>query len=207
MLLREDKKIIPLRPAAHDNNSTLLKNKTRINSKIIRPIPDHLSAQESETPIYDKLIAKHDQLSTLSKYPCTFDYTAYKRLEERFKEKMPRGGIIYGSNDPFKLINTHPACQQCLYGFEMDTYGRGCVHNCAYCYSKIELTSHGYWNNPFPMPRDITTVWKVFYDVFETDKKSKWRKILEKRVPLRIGSGSDGFRDVEKNKSPKTLVN
>lgn len=141
----------------------------------------------------DKVITNANQLKKVSKYQSTYDFETYRKLEERFGHNQPRGGIVFGNNDPFKLINTHPACQQCLYGFEMDTYGRGCTHDCAYCYSKAELTVHGYWNKPFPMPRDITSVWKEFYTVFETDKKSKWREILEKRIPLRIGSGSDGF--------------
>ena len=145
------------------------------------------------TPKSDKVLANAKSLMKVSKYPCTYDFNIYRDLELRFGHEQPRGGTVFGTNDPFKLINTHPACQQCLYGFEMDTYGRGCTHDCGYCYSKAELTVHGYWNRPFPMPRDITTVWKAFYTVFETDKKSKWREILEKRIPLRIGSGSDGF--------------
>jgi len=43
------------------------------------------------------------------------------------------------------------------------------------------------------MPIDITEAWKVFYTVFETNKSHKLRDILEKRIPIRIGSGSDGF--------------
>jgi DNA repair photolyase len=150
------------------------------------------------TPKSDKVIANAAIMKKVSKYKTDYDFEIYRKLEQRFGINQPRGGIVFGSNDPFKLINTHPACQQCLYGFEMDTYGRGCVHNCQYCYSKIELSSHGFWNRPFPMPRDITTVWKVFYTVFETDKPSKWRNILERRIPLRIGSGSDGFMHMDK---------
>ena len=150
------------------------------------------------TPKGDKVLDNARKLKALSKYETDFDFETYKRLEQRFGLDQPRGGVIFGSNDPFKIINTHKSCQQCLYAFEMDTYGRGCVHDCAYCYSKAELTVHGSWNRPFPMPRDITTVWNVFYTVFETDKKSKWREILEKRIPIRIGSGSDGFMYLDK---------
>ena len=149
--------------------------------------------EATPTPKSDKVIENASKLKELSSYPCTYDFEIYKKLELRFGHNQPRGGVIFGNQNPFKIINTHPSCQQCLYGFEMDTYGRGCVHDCSYCYSKAELTVHGAWNKPFPMPRDITTVWKVFYTVFETDKKSKWREILEKRIPIRIGSGSDGF--------------
>lgn len=150
------------------------------------------------TPKSDQVFKNAEELKRLSKYPCNFDFDVYRQLELRFENDQPRGGVIFGTSNPFKLINTHPACQQCLYGFEMDTYGRGCIHDCAYCYSKVELTSHGYWNQPFPMPRDITTVWKTFYTVFETSKPHKWREILEKRVPLRIGSGSDGLMYIDR---------
>ncbi len=75
----------------------------------------------------------------------------------------------------------------------VDTYGRGCVHNCAYCYARSELVVHGYWNKPFPMPVNFNDIWKIFYTVFETDRQSKWREILEKRIPVRIGYASDSF--------------
>jgi len=143
------------------------------------------------TPKSDKIFEKAEKLKKLSKYPCTFDFETYRKLELRFGHEQPRGGITF--NTPFKLVNSHTTCQQCLYAFEVDTYGRGCVHDCVYCYAKAELTVHGYWNKPFPMPVDITEIWKVFYTVFETEKKSKWRHILEKRIPIRIGSMSDSF--------------
>lgn len=139
----------------------------------------------------DKIIQRAEKLSMLSKYDSKFDYETYRKLELRFGHEQPRGGITF--NTPFKLVNSHSACQQCLYAFEIDTYGRGCTHDCVYCYAKAQLTVHGYWNRPFPMPVDLTELWKVFYTVFETDKKSKWRDILEKRIPIRIGSMSDSF--------------
>ena len=164
------------------------------------PVRIHKDSDNSyvPTPKSDMVLKSAQKLKQLSKYPCEYDFNIYRELELRFGTNQPRGGIVFGGNDPFKIINTHPACQQCLYGFEMDTYGRGCVHDCAYCYSKIELTSHGFWNKPFPMPRDITSVWKAFYTVFETNKPSKWREVLEKRVPIRIGSGSDGFMQIDR---------
>jgi DNA repair photolyase len=48
------------------------------------------------------------------------------------------------------------------------------------------------------MPIDITDVWNTFYTVFETDRRSKWRNILEKRIPIRIGSMSDSFMFMDK---------
>ena len=63
---------------------------------------------------------------------------------------------------------------------------------------KLKLTVHGYWNNPYPAPVDINTIRKAFYTVFETDKKSKWREIMERKIPIRIGSMSDSFMFMDK---------
>ena len=155
------------------------------------PNSSPIAPQTSNTPVSDEIWRKIGKLSKVSKYPYSHDIELYKSLEKRFEDKPPRGGITFKS--PFKLVNSHATCQQCLYGFEVDTYGRGCVHNCVYCYAKAELTVHGYWNKPFPMPVDLTSLWEVFYSVFETDRKTKWRKILGKRIPIRIGSMSDSF--------------
>jgi hypothetical protein len=44
-----------------------------------------------------------------------------------------------------KLLEAHD-CAQCFHHFEIDTYGRGCVHNCAYCYTKSYLSIRRRWN-------------------------------------------------------------
>ena len=174
-----------------------------LDSKII-PFPNSNDYQVRETnnrekiptPKSDKVIQKAKKLIEQSNYHCNFDFETYRGLELRFGMNQPRGGVIF--NSPFKLVNSHNTCQQCLYAFEVDTYGRGCVHDCVYCYAKAELTVHAYWNRPFPMPVDITEIWKAFYSVFETDKKSKWRNIMKMRVPIRIGSMSDSFMFMDK---------
>lgn len=143
------------------------------------------------TPAYDKLKAEAETLDSLSKYSCTFDYETFKRLELRYADRPIRGGPVMKT--VFRLVNAHSTCQQCLYSFEIDTYGRGCIHECVYCYAKAELTVHGSWNNPIPVPVDLNQIRRAFYTTFETDKKSRWRPILEKRIPLRIGSMSDSF--------------
>ena len=147
--------------------------------------------EKPEGEMYRKLLAAARLLDKKSKYPCDFDYSVYQSLENRFASKPIRGGITFRS--PFRLVNSHATCQQCLYSFEIDTYGRGCVHNCTYCYARAELTVHGYWNNPIPVPVDINEVRKVFYSVFETTRPNKYREIMEQRIPLRIGSMSDSF--------------
>lgn len=152
---------------------------------------DFIEDTKPATPTYDKLIADAKKLDALSNYKCEFDYDVFKALELRYKEKPIRGGSVMRT--AFRLVNSHSTCQQCLYSFEIDTYGRGCIHECVYCYAKAELTVHGMWNNPIPVPVDLNEIRKVFYTVFETDKKNKWRDVLAKRIPLRIGSMSDSF--------------
>ena len=131
-----------------------------------------------------------------SRYPDTFDWGIYDKIAARYGEEQPRGGVVF--NTTLKLVNHHASCSKCHYAFEIDTYGRGCTHNCIYCYAKDQLSSHGYWNRPMPFPVNIADIRRTFYTVFETNKSSKWREILEKRIPIRIGSMSDSFMWMDK---------
>jgi DNA repair photolyase len=143
------------------------------------------------TPVYDELAEEAAKLDSLSKYECSFDYKTYRDLELRYKDRKIHGGPVLKT--VFRMANFHSTCQQCLYTFEIDTYGRGCVHDCAYCYAKAELTVHGMWNNPIPAPANLNEIRKAFYQAFETDRSNKWTELLRKRIPLRIGSMSDSF--------------
>lgn len=126
-----------------------------------------------------------------TRYLDTFDWSIYDKISARFGDTQPRGGVVF--NTGLKLANHHSTCTKCHYAFEIDSYGRGCVHNCAYCYAKEALTAHGYWNRPMPFPVNLAEIRKVFYTAFETNKASRWRSVLNQRVPLRIGSMSDSF--------------
>ncbi|RYZ79238.1 MAG: hypothetical protein EOP04_28155, partial [Proteobacteria bacterium] len=140
-------------------------------------------------PIETEMRLKLDTLKG-TKYPDTFDWGVYDRISAKFEEQ-PRGTVVFKTT--LKLVNYHSSCSKCHYAFEIDAYGRGCFHNCVYCYAKDQLTVHGFWNRPQPFPVDLAEVRKIFYTVFETDKKSKWRDVMTKKVPLRIGSMSDSF--------------
>ncbi len=142
------------------------------------------------------ILNEASKLDTLSRYKSDFDYSVYVDLEKRFASSPIRGGITFGK--PIRLVNHHATCQQCLYSFEIDTYGRGCAFNCGYCYAKAQLTVHGYWNNPIPVPMDLNEIRKTFYTVFETNRKHKYREVFERRIPLRIGSMSDSFMPMDK---------
>ena len=71
-----------------------------------------------------------------SRYPDTFDWSIYDQIEGKYGEK-PRGGVVF--NTTFKLVNHHASCSKCHHSFEIDAYGRGCFHNCIYCYAKDQL--------------------------------------------------------------------
>lgn len=147
------------------------------------------------TPIFDGIIDESERLRKLSTYQTDFDFKVYRDLELRFADKPVRGGFIFKT--PLKLVNHHSSCTKCHYSFELDSYGRGCFHNCVYCYALEQLTAHKYWNEPQPFPIDVTDLHKIFYTAFETDKSSKWRDILSKKIPLRIGSMSDSFMKMD----------
>jgi DNA repair photolyase len=157
------------------------------NIRLVPRIPP--ISEKSVGPIEAKMRATLAKLSD-SKYVDTFDWSVYDRIAAKFDEE-PRGGVVF--NTTFKVVNHHTSCNKCHYAFEIDTYGRGCFHNCVYCYAKDQLTTHGYWNRPQPFPVNLAEVRKVFYTVFETDKSNKWRSIMEQRIPLRVGSMSDSF--------------
>lgn len=146
-------------------------------------------------PLEIQMRAKLDKLKN-SAYPDTFDWAVYDRIARRFKDKPVRGGTIFKTT--LKLVNSHYSCSKCHYALEVDTYGRGCVHDCIFCYAREQLSSHGYWNCPIPFPIDLTEIRKLFYEVFETDKPNKWRDILGNRIPIRIDSMSDSFMWMDK---------
>lgn len=149
-----------------------------------------------ETPVFDKIFATASDLASRSSYKIQMDLKVYRDLEIRNQKINIRGGITFKS--PLKLVNHHSSCRQCHYSLEIDSYGRGCIHNCSYCYAKEQLTRYGYWNEPIPVPLDISELHKIFYTVFETQKPHKWRDVLEQRVPFRVGSMSDSFMWMDK---------
>lgn len=158
-----------------------------INGKIGLDEPSDESKEIG--PIEIEMRSKIAKLKN-SRYPDTFDWSVYDRIAKNF-DTTPRGGVVF--NTTMKLVNYNSSCSKCHYAFEIDTYGRGCFHNCVYCYAKDQLTTYKYWNEPQPFPVNLAEIRKTFYTVFETDKPSKWREIMEKRIPLRMGSMSDSF--------------
>lgn len=164
-------------------------------SVIIRKAEPLFGASRNFTgPLSATMWAKIQKMN--SAYPDTFNWGIYDEIYNRFGDEQPRGGVLFKTN--LKLANHHSTCNKCHYAFEIDSYGRGCIHNCVFCYAKDQLSAHGFWNRPMPFPVDLSEVRKIFYTVFETNKPHKWRDVLEKRIPLRIGSMSDSFMWMDK---------
>lgn len=153
-----------------------------------------LETELFDGPISRKMWERVQKLS--SSYKDSFNWAVYDDLYKKFGENQPRGGVVFRTT--LRLVNYHSACSKCHYAFEIDSYGRGCIHNCVYCYALEQLTAHGMWNRPHPFPLDLSEVRRIFYTVFETSRPSKWRPVLESKTPLRIGSMSDSFMWMDK---------
>lgn len=46
----------------------------------------------------------------------------------------------------------------CKYSTRLDTYGRGCAHDCSYCYAKSLLSFRGLWDHDDPAVADISKI-------------------------------------------------
>lgn len=137
----------------------------------------------------------HERLKFLrneSSYECKFDWDNFLRFFETRKMDM-------SSDNGIQLINNFIGCKNCHVGFQIDTYLEGCTHDCKYCYAKLEGEAVNKWNNPLPKPLDLSLLWEIFYRVFEIKEDHPYAGILNKRVPLRVGSLSDPFLSMEKN--------
>ena len=74
---------------------------------------------------------------------------------------------------------------KCNYPTRMDTYGRGCSHDCKYCYAKSLLEFRGLWNPKAPAVTDRMKVKRTL-------KNTRTGEIL------RLGGMTDCFQPVEK---------
>lgn len=83
---------------------------------------------------------------------------------------------------------------KCYYPTRLDTYGRGCFHDCNYCYAKSLLSFRNLWNPDNPAVADI-------------NKIERKLKKLPKGTILRLGGMTDCFQpcEVEKRNTYKTI--
>ena len=73
---------------------------------------------------------------------------------------------------------------RCNYRTRLDMYGRGCQHNCSYCYARYLLDFRGNWNNESPAIADRKEVLKTLDTIPEGSF-------------LRLGGMTDPFQPIE----------
>ena len=135
--------------------------------------------------------ARELQEITLGKF--TFDVTRYEPLS---RHHSPQDIARVLAGDPFQFINTRLGCLNCHQALQLDTYAKGCTHDCSFCFAR-EAAGEA-WNRPYPLPIDITALWRTFHEVFETDRPHPMRGILSRRVPIRLGCKSDPLMHLDR---------
>ncbi len=148
------------------------------------------------TPSYDKIKIQTEKLKGQSSYKSDFDFEIYKNLEERYSEHHLLSGVIF--KNPLGAANTYTSYYQGRCAVEIDTYSTECANKNSHNFPKNEFELNKSGNNEFIFPADISQIWEIFYNVFETDKNSEWRDIIEKRIPLRIGSMEESFLQLDR---------
>jgi DNA repair photolyase len=73
---------------------------------------------------------------------------------------------------------------KCYYPTRLDTYGRGCSHDCNYCYAKSLLEFRNLWNPMQPAVADINKIRKKI-------------KKLDAGTVVRLGGMTDCFQPIE----------
>ena len=86
---------------------------------------------------------------------------------------------------------------RCFYTLRCDPYGRGCQHNCQYCYAYGLLDFRHLWDSENPAVADINKIRKMFEDTFEKDKVTKTTQALKDRKPIRLGGMTDVLQPAE----------
>ena len=74
---------------------------------------------------------------------------------------------------------------KCHYSTRLDTYGRGCQHDCKYCYAKSLLSFRGLWNPRAPAVSPISDI-------------SKEIRKLPRGEVVRLGGMTDCFQPMER---------
>ena len=75
---------------------------------------------------------------------------------------------------------------KCHYPTRLDTYGRGCSHDCKYCYAKSLLSFRNLWHPENPSVADIEKI------------KRKIAKLPKDTPAIRLGGMTDCFAPIEK---------
>lgn len=85
---------------------------------------------------------------------------------------------------PYTLMNNRKYNTWCRYNARLDSYGRGCLHNCNYCYARHLLDFRGNWHPYQPAVASLETM----------------RDIISGLAPgsvVRLGGMTDCFQPIE----------
>lgn len=91
----------------------------------------------------------------------------------------------------FYKVVTGNEGRKCNYPARLDTYGKGCAHDCSYCYVKSLLDFRGLWNPQNP-------------SVADTERIKRRIELIQKRrgdgerIVIRLGGMTDCFQPCEK---------
>ena len=85
----------------------------------------------------------------------------------------------------------------CYYPIRLDSYGKGCEHNCTYCYARAGLERYKVWDNFHPTPASIDEIKKIFDKAL--NGVGNLSKAIQQRVPIRLGGMTDPFTPYEKD--------
>ena len=85
----------------------------------------------------------------------------------------------------FKTVGGNEG-DKCNYPTRLDTYGRGCSHDCKYCYAKSLLDFRKLWNPDDPAVADINKI------------RRKISKLPKDTPAIRLGGMTDCFQPIEK---------
>lgn len=75
---------------------------------------------------------------------------------------------------------------KCYYSTRLDTYGRGCQHDCSYCYAKSLLDFRKFWDPANPGVANIERI------------RRKIKKLPDNMPAIRLGGMTDCFQPMEK---------
>lgn len=86
----------------------------------------------------------------------------------------------------YKTVDSGNEGAKCHYNTRLDVYGKGCSHDCDFCYAKSLLDFRNLWDAKNPAVADIEKV------------KRKIARLPKDIPPIRLGGMSDMFQQIEK---------
>ena len=85
----------------------------------------------------------------------------------------------------FKTVGGNEG-SKCRYSTRLDTYGKGCAHDCSYCYARSLLDFRGLWHPEEPSVADIGRI------------RRKVEKLAGSGITIRLGGMTDCFQPAER---------